>query len=75
MALEAILNRPDIHRIVLEENEDGVWVLVYAPNQSAPFRDICQDDWTMAKRDVFEDFGVTEDMFYEVPDARRMYGY
>ncbi|MBX3362564.1 MAG: hypothetical protein KF912_13530 [Phycisphaeraceae bacterium] len=72
MALEAIINREGIYRIVLEEYTEGVYVLVYDSPQAprGPCKDHLQDDWEMAKIAALEDYGITEDQWKEAPDTR-----
>ena len=71
MALEAIVNRKDTYRIVLEEYPEGVYVLVYdAPESQWPCQDHLQNDWAMAKRAALQDYGITEDRWTEIPNTR-----
>jgi hypothetical protein len=72
MALEAILNRPGVYRIVLEEYPEGVYVLVYDSIEAprGPRKDYLQDDWNMAKIAALEDYGITDDQWKEIPDPR-----
>ena len=70
MALEAIINRPEAHRIVLEPRREGVYVLVFdSPESLDPYRDNLQDDWEMAKRAALHDYGITEEMWREIPST------
>lgn len=67
MSLEAILNRPDIHRVVLEEQQEGVYVLGFdSKDAPGPFHDQLQDDWAMAKRNAFRKWGITEEMWRDI---------
>jgi len=71
MALEAIVNRKDVYRVVLEEYPEGVYVLVFdTPDSRWPCQDHLQNDWAMAKRSALQDYGITEDMWKEIPDTR-----
>ena len=73
MALEAIINRKDAYRIVLEEYPEDVYVLVYesaVAGDNSPCQDHLQDNWEIAKRQAREDFGMTDDMWKEIPDTR-----
>ena len=70
MALEAIINQPQAHRVILEEYPEGVYVLVFdSPDDPDPCRDNLQDDWPMAKRSALHRYGVTDDMWREIPDT------
>ena len=71
MALAAVIDRDDVHRVILEEYPEGVYVLVYdAPHAQWPCEDHLQDDWAMAKRAALQDYGIEEPMWREVPDTR-----
>ena len=72
MALEAIVNREGVYRVVLEEYVEGVYVLVYdTPELSndSPCQDHLQNDWKMAKLAALQDYGVTEEMWREIPNT------
>lgn len=69
MALEAIVEQPRFHRVILEECPEGVYVLVFSREDEWPCRDHLQDDWAMAKLQAFEDYGVEEEMWCEIPDT------
>lgn len=73
MALQAIIDRDGVHRVVLEEYPEGVYVLVYFDPDSpadSPDRDNLQDNWTIAKMAAREHYGITDDAWREVPDTR-----
>jgi hypothetical protein len=73
MALEAIINRKDAYRIVLEEYPEGVYVLVYESadvGDDSPCEDHLQPTWEVAKRSALRRFGVTDDQWKEIPDTR-----
>ncbi|MCL2701301.1 MAG: hypothetical protein FWE88_06365 [Phycisphaerae bacterium] len=70
MALEAIVNREGVFRVVLEEQPEGVYVYVFdTPENPWPYRDHLQNDWPMAKHAASEDYETTEDMWTEIPDT------
>jgi hypothetical protein len=69
MALEAIINQPQFHRVILEEYAEGVYVFVFKPGEEWPCRDNLQNDWEMAKRSARHHYGVTEEMWREIPDT------
>jgi len=70
MALYAEVNREGVHHLVLEEYQEGVYVLVFptASNYS-PSEDHLQNDWDMAKRSAMQCWGITEDRWKEIPDT------
>jgi hypothetical protein len=69
MAYEVIPNRPDVHRILLEERAEGVYVNVFETSTSpGPYKDWLQDDLEMAKRACRQDYGIQETEWREVPD-------
>lgn len=72
MALEAIVHREDVYRVVLEEYPEGVYVLVYdSPDiEGGPCQDHLQDNWEIAKLAALEDFGIANDQWRERPDTR-----
>ncbi|MDX2147186.1 MAG: hypothetical protein SFZ23_06650 [Planctomycetota bacterium] len=73
MALEAIIHRKGVHRIVLEEYPEGVYVLIYESadaGDDSPCQDHLQNNWEIAKRQAREDFGITDDMWKEIPNTR-----
>jgi hypothetical protein len=69
MALEAIINQPEFQRVILEEYAEGVYILVFKPGEEWPCRDHLQDNWAIAKLQALEDYGVTDEMWREVPDT------
>ena len=71
MALEAIVNRDGVFRVVLEQYPEGVYVLVFdTPKARSPREDHLQNDWATGRRAALQDYGVTEDMWKEIPDTR-----
>lgn len=73
MALQAIVHRDGVYRVVLEEYPEGVYVLVYdtpeLPDDS-PCEDHLQNDWPMAKRAASHDYAITDDQWREIPDTK-----
>jgi len=69
MALEAIIDHSGFQRVILEERPEGVYVLGFKPGEQWPCRDHLQNDWAMAKRSAFHDYGVTEEMCKQIPDT------
>lgn len=69
MALEAIIQLPQAHRIILEEYPEGVYVLIFKAGEQWPWQDHLQDDWAMAKLHALEDFGVTDGMWRQISDT------
>ncbi len=73
MALEAILNRQGIYKVVLQERPEGIYIFVFdRPESRVSLRDHLQDNWEIAKRCASEDHGVTEDMWREIPETDLM---
>jgi hypothetical protein len=71
MALEAIVNRQGVYRVVLEQYPEGVYVLVFDTAEARwPCEDHLQSDWAMAKRAAAQDYAITEDRWKEIPDTR-----
>ena len=49
------------YRVLLKENPEGVYVFVFDSRESQyPEKDWLQDDWEMAKRACFQDFGIQD---------------
>ena len=70
MALEATVNRDGIHRIVLEQYQEGVYVYVFKTPQSKwPEEDHLQDDFDMAKLACKDDYGISESDWHAIPDT------
>ena len=70
MALQAIILRHDVHRVVLEQYTEGVYLLAFDKAESKwPCRDNLQNDWAMAKRAALQDYAITDGMWQEVPDT------
>ena len=73
MAYEALIQRPDLDRIVLEEHFEGTYIFVFRQAGSArPDEDQLQDDVEMAMRVCEEDYGVTRDRWNEIPNPGLM---
>jgi hypothetical protein len=72
MALEAFVDHPEFHRVVLEEYAEGVYVMAFKPGEEWPCRDHLQNDWEMAKRSATQDYGVAEQVWREIPNTRIM---
>jgi hypothetical protein len=71
MALEARVNQEGVFRVVLEEYPEGVYLLVFdGPQAQWPCEDHLQRDWAMAKRAALQDYGITDEMWKEIPDTR-----
>ena len=63
LALQAVVDKPGVYRVLLERYPEGVYVLVYnRPDTERPARDNLQDDWDMAKRACWLDYGIADDM-------------
>lgn len=76
MSYEAILNRPGVYRILLEDAPEGTYVNVFdSPTSPGPYRDVLQDDVAMAKRACKLDYNVQEWEWRQVPDEAWHYGY
>ena len=69
MALEARITHSGLQRVVLEEYPWGVYVMAYRPNETGPCRDHLQDNWQHARLQALEDYGVSDDMWREIPDT------
>lgn len=72
MALQAIVNQLGVYRVILEEYPEGVYVLVYdtaKAKDDSPCQDHLQDNWTIAKQQGLEDYGITEKQWEQVPDT------
>lgn len=73
MAQEAIVDKPGVHKVILERYPEGVYVLVYDRSDTdKTIRDDLQDNWDMAKHACLQDFGITEDMWKPVPNTGLM---
>ena len=73
MALEAVIKKAGLHRVVLEEYPEGVYVLVFETEDSQwPCQDHLQDNWEIAKLQGREDFGIPENGWVEIPDTHVM---
>ncbi|MBL9092771.1 MAG: hypothetical protein JNL96_16245 [Planctomycetaceae bacterium] len=71
MALQAIVDRERVYRVVLEEYAEGVYVLVFdTASAEWPCEDHLQNDWPMARRAALHDYGITDDQWREVPDTK-----
>jgi len=70
MALEAVINRQGIYRVVLEAYPEGVYVLVFDTSDAKwPCRDNLQNDWGMAKRSAQHRYGIADADWKEIPDT------
>jgi hypothetical protein len=70
MAFEAIVNRGGVHKVVLQERPEGVYVYAFpGPENRRLLSDHLQDDLAMAKSCSADLYGTTEDMWREVPDT------
>ncbi len=71
MALEVVLNKPGVYRILLEESMEGTYVNVFdSPDARGPCRDQLQDNVDMAKCACRQDYGVKDADWREAPDER-----
>jgi hypothetical protein len=72
MAYEAILGRPGLHRVLLEQYSEGVYLDVFeSPGSESPCRDYFQPDLLIALKMCEEDYGLRASDFRIVPDERR----
>jgi hypothetical protein len=73
MAFEALVQRPDLHRIVLEEHSEGTYIFVFRQAGSArPDEDQLQNDLEMAMRVCEEDYDVARHSWKQIPDLGLM---
>ena len=73
MAFEAIVNREGAFKVILQERPEGVYVFLFEkPGSRTSVRDNLQDTLEIAKRTSFQDYGVTEDMWREIPETDLM---
>lgn len=73
MALEAIVNRDGIFKVILQERVEGVYVFSFpGPENKMSLRDDLQDDFDMAKRFSLNRYGITEDMWHVIGDTGLM---
>jgi hypothetical protein len=73
MVLQAYLkSRTEIETIILEEYPWGVYVMVFRFGDNIPFCDSLQDSWEHAREEAFEDYGASDDDFFEIPDTKLM---
>ena len=71
MALEAVIKRKGLYRVVLEEPPEGVYVLAFdTADARYPSEDHLQDDWHFAKLAALQDYGIADDQWAEIPDMR-----
>lgn len=68
MALQAIVGKPSVYKVILEQRPEGVYVLVDSPTASNPCEDHLQNDWEMAKRAARYDYGIQDDQWVSIPD-------
>ena len=70
MALEAIINRPDVHKVILEEASEMVYLFAFAlPSSDGPFYDRVYDNWDQANQAAFRDYEIRDEMWREIPDT------
>ena len=73
MALQAIVDKPGVYKVILERYPEGVYVLVYdRPDTEKTTQDHLQDDWEMAKRSCLHRLGITENMWHQIPNTGLM---
>ena len=71
MALEAIINRCDAYRVILEQCQEGVYVFIFdSVNSMNPEREYLQDSLEIAKEMALDEFGITEAMWNVRPDTQ-----
>lgn len=71
MAYQVMLNRPGLHRILLEERSEGVYVNIFEhATSNGPCLDYLQDDLAMAIRMCERNYGVAPDQWQSVPDEQ-----
>lgn len=69
MALEAVVNREGLYRIVLAGSPEGVYVYVWEhPDARYRDKDYLQDTWELAIEFCEEEYDVTRDMWRTIPD-------
>lgn len=68
IAYEALIQRDDIHHIVLELHSEGAYIFIFRrPESCRPDEDYLQDDIEMAMRVCEEDYNVPRDAWKEIP--------
>ena len=73
MALEAIVNRDGVYKVVLQERPEGVYIFSFPGRENRlSLRDDLQDDWATAKSCSASRYGTTEDMWRKIPDTDLM---
>ena len=71
MALEVILDQPQVYRILLECYPEGVFVNVFdSKDSSGPVQDHYQPDLKIAKQFCEDTFFVSSSAWREVPDEQ-----
>jgi len=71
MALEAIVRRAGVDRVVLEQYPEGVYMFVFErPDSQHPYRDYLQDSWDRARGFCEDEYGIPESEWTEIPDPR-----
>ena len=69
MALEAILGRPGMHRVVIQQTPHGAYIWVWErPDSSFAEKDYLQDDLEMALRSCELRHGIPRDRWKEIAD-------
>ena len=67
-AYEALLERDDVYRIVLEEYSEGVYVWVFLTSRSAcPGKDHLQDSMAQAVSFCERHYNVSRDIWRPIP--------
>lgn len=69
MALEVVVNKPGLYRILLEPTAEGVYVNIFdSPTAPGPSKDYLQNDMEMAIHACMVDYGIPPSAWKEVPD-------
>lgn len=70
MAMEVVVNREGLHRIVLEQYPEGVYVYVwFREDGPGPERDYLQDTVEQAKGFCTRNYGVDSESWKPIPDT------
>lgn len=70
MTYEAIVDRPGVYRVVLEERAEGVYVNVLeSVSSTEPYIDMLQSDLGMAKRACKQDYGIEDYQWSQIVDV------
>ncbi len=69
MAYEALAQKADVYRLVLEERAEGTYIFVFRTRESPwPEQDYLQDSLEIAMRACEDDYGVPRDAWKKIPD-------